>query len=226
MNSLLSSENAECSKSLHSIFIFPFSQLWFSTEKIIWQNQLIKSQTSRHDYRLLLERKHYLMGKRQEKIWKGPRLSQRRSDSRIFGRSKFPKWVGINPLNARKQSQWESPIMTHPDTVSLSLQPTKSARLLPRNTGGLERNTCYHPESSKDEKVIPKAGDLSFKPVAVSTTSFLFWLYLAFSGHFLCMWCLVTVKSLCCDIRDDGKINIQVLVPKLGHTLESTGTFK
>ena len=83
------------------------------------------------------------MGKRQEKIWKGPRLSQRCSDSRTFGRSKFPKWVAINPLNARKQSQWESPIMTHPDTVSLSLQPTKSATLLPRNTGGLERNTCY-----------------------------------------------------------------------------------
>lgn len=49
------------------------------------------------------------MGKRQEKIWKGPRLSQRRSDSRTFRRSKFPKRVGINPLNAWKQSQWESP---------------------------------------------------------------------------------------------------------------------
>ena len=36
------------------------------------------------------------------------------------------------------------------------------------------------------------------------------------------VWSLL--KSLCCDIWDDGKINTQVLVPKLGHTLESTGT--
>lgn len=55
--------------------------------KLIWQSQLIKSQTSRRDYRLPAVEKAVSDGQ-AEKIGKGPRLSQRRSDSRTFRRSK------------------------------------------------------------------------------------------------------------------------------------------
>ena len=51
-----------------------------------------------------------------------------------------------------------------PGTLSL---PIKSARLLQQNTGDSERNTCYHLESSKGEKVIQKVGDLDFPGGAV-----------------------------------------------------------
>lgn len=84
-----------------------------SLQRKLYGSQLIKSQTSRRWLSTLAVEKAVSDGQKAGKDLKRTTAFQRRSDSRTFGSSKFPKRVGINPLNAWKRSQWESPIMTH-----------------------------------------------------------------------------------------------------------------
>lgn len=157
--------------------------------------------------------------RRQEKVWKGPQLSQALWD-RSFCRSKIPKGVWINVQNVSKQRQWES-LTTDPCPYFVTFPaPNITSRLWLRNRGCREKHVLLHVSFKQRESHVKRRW-CKFQASRYLSYKFLILIVFGiFRTTFLHV--VVLLYSLFCWNQNHFKRNSQVLVPN-EYTLKSSG---